>query len=239
VARARLRAASGETGTAARELHELARRFAELGADAVALVNWQSELAPLEARLGNRVEALALAENGVEATRRWGGARALAKALTANAELHDARDALYLFEEALSLLVPLRAPLEQARALRGEGEALLARGDAEAARRSLTRGLELATRCDARPLAAHLHDRLVAAGGRPRRPATGGASALTAAELRVAELAAEGRSNREISGELYLAMRTVEFHLSNAYRKLGIASRSQLREALRRPQSFP
>jgi DNA-binding CsgD family transcriptional regulator len=55
-----------------------------------------------------------------------------------------------------------------------------------------------------------------------------GWDALTAAERRVALLAADGRRNTEIAGRLYLAPRTVEQHLSAAYRKLGIRSRAQL-----------
>jgi DNA-binding CsgD family transcriptional regulator len=56
--------------------------------------------------------------------------------------------------------------------------------------------------------------------------------ALTPSELRVARLAAEGRSNREIAHELYVTLKTIEGHLGRAYAKLGIEGRVQLREAL-------
>lgn len=69
-------------------------------------------------------------------------------------------------------------------------------------------------------------------GARPRRPATSGAEALTPGELRIAALAAERLSNREIAESLFLTRRTVEMHLSNAYRKLGIGSREELPGAL-------
>jgi DNA-binding NarL/FixJ family response regulator len=55
---------------------------------------------------------------------------------------------------------------------------------------------------------------------------------LTASEARVAQLAAEARSNRQIAQELYVTPKTVELHLSNAYRKLGIRSRRELPTAL-------
>jgi DNA-binding CsgD family transcriptional regulator len=56
--------------------------------------------------------------------------------------------------------------------------------------------------------------------------------ALTPSELRVARLAAEGRSNREIAYELYVTLKAVEGHLARAYTKLGIEGRSQLARAL-------
>jgi DNA-binding CsgD family transcriptional regulator len=51
---------------------------------------------------------------------------------------------------------------------------------------------------------------------------------LTATERRVAQLVASGRTNREVAAELYMGLRTVEAHLSHAYRKVGVRSRSEL-----------
>jgi DNA-binding CsgD family transcriptional regulator len=60
-----------------------------------------------------------------------------------------------------------------------------------------------------------------------------GPEALTPAEFRVARLAAEeAKTNRDVAQALFITMRTVEVHLTNAYRKLGITSRRELREAL-------
>jgi DNA-binding CsgD family transcriptional regulator len=56
--------------------------------------------------------------------------------------------------------------------------------------------------------------------------------ALTPSELRVARLAADGRSNREIAGELYVTLKAIEGHLARAYAKLGIEGRGQLADAL-------
>ena len=53
-------------------------------------------------------------------------------------------------------------------------------------------------------------------------------SELTATELRVAELAAQGMANKQIAASLVVTVNTVEFHLRNTYAKLGIRSRSQL-----------
>lgn len=55
---------------------------------------------------------------------------------------------------------------------------------------------------------------------------------LTASERRVVELAAPGATNREVGDALYVSPKTVAMHLSNAYRKLGVASRHELAKAL-------
>jgi DNA-binding CsgD family transcriptional regulator len=64
-------------------------------------------------------------------------------------------------------------------------------------------------------------------GGRRR-----GDGGLTASERRVVELAAEGRSNKEIAAALYVTVNTVETHLARAYAKLGVRSRAQLASRL-------
>jgi DNA-binding CsgD family transcriptional regulator len=61
----------------------------------------------------------------------------------------------------------------------------------------------------------------------------GGEQQLTAAELRIANLAVAGLTNKDIAAELYLSGKTVEAHLSRVYRKLGIRSRMSLGPALR------
>jgi DNA-binding NarL/FixJ family response regulator len=80
--------------------------------------------------------------------------------------------------------------------------------------------------------AAPARSELYATGARPRTTATGGVGALTASERRVAAFAAEGQSNRDIAQALFVTPKTVEVHLSNAYRKLGIRSRRELAGAL-------
>jgi DNA-binding NarL/FixJ family response regulator len=55
---------------------------------------------------------------------------------------------------------------------------------------------------------------------------------ITPHEMRIAKLVTEGMTNGEISSTLHVSRRTVEFHLTNLYRKLGIARRSQIATAL-------
>jgi DNA-binding CsgD family transcriptional regulator len=96
----------------------------------------------------------------------------------------------------------------------------------------LHEGLDLAARCGANLLAGRAREELLAAGARPRRPALAGPDALTPAELRVAQHAAQDLSTREIAQHLFVTAKTVETHLTRAYRKLGISSRRELPAAL-------
>ena len=66
----------------------------------------------------------------------------------------------------------------------------------------------------------------------PRRRAPEAWAQLTPQELQIAQLAAEGLSNREIGERLYLSHRTVGSHLYRLFPKLGVTSRTQLRDAL-------
>jgi DNA-binding CsgD family transcriptional regulator len=93
----------------------------------------------------------------------------------------------------------------------------------------------LATTCGAASLTARAERELLATGARPRRVALSGVASLTPSERRVAEMAAEGPTNREIAQALFVTQRTVEVHLTSIYRKLGISSRSQLASALAQP----
>ena len=73
---------------------------------------------------------------------------------------------------------------------------------------------------------------LRASGERTRRRAPGAWAQLSPQELQIAQLAADGLSNREIGEQLYLSHRTVESHLYRLFPKLGVTSRAQLRDAL-------
>lgn len=120
-----------------------------------------------------------------------------------------------------------------ARVLRAKidlGAALAARKD-PAARPILREVLDLCTRNGATVLAERARKNLLAAGGRPRRAYVTGFDALTPSEQRVARLAASGLSNPAIAQSLFLTRKTIETHLSNVYRKLGIRSREQLPRA--------
>ena len=92
-----------------------------------------------------------------------------------------------------------------------------------AARETLEWALAMFEELGARPWAEKTRDELWRISGR-HAPSDD----LTEAERRVARLAADGRHNKEIAAELFLSVGTVERHLTNAYRKLGVRSRTEL-----------
>jgi DNA-binding CsgD family transcriptional regulator len=126
---------------------------------------------------------------------------------------------------------PVAAPppvATQARELIERGATLRARGARVEAREPLRQALDLAHRLEEPELVTRALAELVASGARPRRAASSGLDSLTTQERRVAGMAAAGSSNRDISEQLFVTDKTVEGHLANVYRKLGINSRSQI-----------
>lgn len=190
---------------------------------------WRSLRAEALAGLGREDEAAALLEEELAAARRWGAPGTVGRTLRRLAALRRDEAAL---REAVDLLAASTARLEHARALLDLGTLVrLDRRPAEA-RDPLRAALELATACGATPVIDAARAELHASGARPRSAALSGPGSLTASERRVADLAAAGRTNRDIAQELYVTAKTVEVHLSSTYRKLGIRSRHELAGAL-------
>jgi DNA-binding NarL/FixJ family response regulator len=182
-------------------------------------------------RLGQADEALELMSENLRLARRWGAAGTVARALRELGELQG-EAGLPLLAEAVEVVDGSLARLEHARALAALGAALRRARRPTEAREPLREALELASRCGAEGVVEHARSELHASGARPRREALSGPAALTPSERRVVDLAAAGQTNRDIAQELYVTPKTVEVHLSNAYRKLGIGSRRELTAAL-------
>jgi DNA-binding CsgD family transcriptional regulator len=180
--------------------------------------------------LEETAQASALATDDVEAARRFGAPRHLGIALRTLA-LVEQRDRLDLLDESSAVLQDSQDRIELARTLVELGSALRRYGRRRDARDQLRHGLDIAHDCGGTLVADRARAELLAAGARPRRPRVTGRDALTASERRVASLAKDGLSNREIALELFLSPKTVEMHLSHAYRKLQIHSRAQLAHA--------
>jgi DNA-binding CsgD family transcriptional regulator len=208
----------------------------DLAARCGAVVNpgwapWRSLKARALDGLGETEAALELAGEELVHARSFGSPSIVGRALRVLGTLERDRGLEHL-RESVELLERSTAKLELAFALTALGAALRRRREPSEAREPLRRALELAVRCGATPLSEQVRSELHAAGGRPRRTALTGVESLTASERRVADLAAEGRTNKEIAQALYVTPKTVELHLSHAYAKLGIRSRRQLDQAL-------
>jgi DNA-binding CsgD family transcriptional regulator len=182
--------------------------------------------------LGDASRARRLADAELSDVRRFEGRRALGVALRAAGLARGGKGGLTALEESVAVLSQSPAKLEWAWSLIEWGAALRRGGRRHDARQALSQGLDAAARCAARPLIAYAREELHVAGARPRRDWTSGVEALTPSELRVARLALEGRSNRQIAQDLYLSIKTVEGHLARAYGKLGITMRSELAQVL-------
>ncbi len=228
-ARARLRLAQGDARAALADLLAVGRRQAAMREPNPATLDWRSRTALAYAALGRRPAALTLAREELELARRYGAPRAIGIALRTLAVLADDLNGL---EEAVDVLAASPARLEHAYALADLGVALRHRRRVVEAREPLRQALDLAIGCGAEPLAERARTELAIAGARPRREQLSGIEALTANERRVAAMAADGRSNREIAQALYVSHKTVEKHLTAAYRKLRVDGRDDLATVL-------
>ncbi len=184
--------------------------------------------------LGDSDAAATVAHNALEAAIATGVRRAVGGALRVSGLVHGGMEGLEQLRQAVEILAESPSLLWRAEALVDYGAALRRHGQRTAARDPLREGMDLAHRCGAAPLTERAADELRAAGARPRRMTEAGADALTPSERRVAELAAAGKTNKDIAQSLFVTLRTVEMHLSNAYTKLGIDSRRGLTGALAR-----
>ena len=232
IARGRLRGAEGRLEEALGDFLECGQRCGRLGVVTQSGAPWRGEAALVYAALGNTGEALRLAGEQLGLARAFGRPRTLGISLRARGLIEGGETGLALLREAVKTLERSQSPLELARALSDYGAALRRAGCRVQARAELERALDLAHRLGARRIAAGARAELIAAGAKPRRDAITGRDALTAGELRVARLAAEGMTNREIAQALFISTMTTKAHLSRVYRKLEITRRGQLADAL-------
>jgi DNA-binding CsgD family transcriptional regulator len=228
-ARGRLRIARGEVREGLEDLlrcGELQRRYGSSR-----LMDWPFEAARTLAKL-DREQAAELARDGLAAARRFGAPGLLCRALRAAGIVTGGEEGLELLEEAVSVVEPSPSRLEAAYALADLGTELVGRRRRREGREVLRLAIEAAQRCGATALEERIRGALGAGGGRPARLELRGLDALTPAERRVCDFAAGELTNREIAQTLFVTEKTVELHLTNAYRKLEIRSRFQLRSVI-------
>jgi DNA-binding CsgD family transcriptional regulator len=230
--RARLRLAQHRPEQAHADLSAAADGWRRLGVSHPVLAAWRVPESEALVALDEMAEAHRVAEEHLALAERVGMPGPQAAGLRALARTVGAKESVDLLERGEALLAGTPERLEYARVLVDLGAALRRANRREAAREALHRALALTERAGMRLLARRARQELAATGARPRRAAVTGIDSLTSAEHRVAALAAQGLSNREIAQQLYVTRRTVETHLTHVFGKLGVSTRADLAGSL-------
>jgi DNA-binding CsgD family transcriptional regulator len=137
-------------------------------------------------------------------------------------------DATAHFEDALRIHADLPCPFETARTLLCYGEVLRRNRRRADARSRIHQALQTFHELEAAPWIERARAELRASGETARKRVPFTAFELTPQELQIALMVADGASNQRVAAALFLSAKTVEYHLSKTYRKIGVASRAEL-----------
>lgn len=227
----------GRLEAALSALDRCARAATRTGVVEPNVARWQGDRIEVLARLGRAAEAsealAALRDHAAVSPTPWTLATVdRCAALLAS----DDGEATLAHGRAVARLDDAGDALEAARQRLALGERLRRGRQRRSAREPLRAALVAFERAGATPWAARTGVELRATGGTPE-PGAGSdvpsrVDELTPRELRVALLVADGRTNPEVAAELFLSRKTVEHHLSQIYRKLGLRSRTELAREL-------
>jgi DNA-binding CsgD family transcriptional regulator len=190
------------------------------------------ELIEAASRTGRMTEAKVAFEQLEESTDASGTDWAQGIQARCRALLSEGEEAEGLYREAIDrfLLTRLRPDIGRTRLLYGEW--LRRQQRQRDARDQLRRAHELFVEFGMSAFANRAEAELLATGERARKRTVDTQVDLTPQEARISRMAAEGATNQEIAGQLFISTATVEYHLSKVYRKLGIRSRTQLANTL-------
>ena len=177
---------------------------------------------------GDAAAAQAEADAALGWARTWGTPGAIGQALAIAGPIRGGDAGIANLRDAVEQLERSPARRELALALIELGGALRRGGERAAAREPLRRALAIATAGGLVATADRARDELRVTGAKLRRPELTGLGSLTPSERRIVDLAAGGATNAEIAQGLFVTVKTVEMHLGNAYRKLGVGSRRDL-----------
>lgn len=224
-----VRAAHGDHERALEDYARAARLMGD-HRDNASIVQWRELSAWSSAALGRVGEARALGEEALDHARRWGAPRALGFALRTLARVSPVEDALTYLAEAEQLFERVDCGDQLVLTWIQRAQVLLTEDPASRAEAVgvLRRARERARAAGLVPITARATRMLVRAGETVVEEHEDGMLPLTPGERRVVELAAAGHTNRQIAHQLFVTVKAVEWHLSNAYRKLGISSRTEL-----------
>lgn len=195
-------------------------------------IRWQAlhELVEAAARAGDPETASRATEELTMRARVSGTEWALGVAARARALTSTGSDAEEHYLEAIERLGNCRMGAFLARTHLVYGEWLRREGRRHDAREQLRTAHAFLSKMGAEPFAVRAARELRATGEHPRKRTAQPTDGLTAQELTIARLVATGATSREVGAQLFLSPRTIEAHLRNIFRKLGITSRRQLKE---------
>jgi DNA-binding CsgD family transcriptional regulator len=224
----------GRIGEAIAKLEPAGRFSFERGLREPGVAPWAADLAEAYVRDDRRADAEQTVTVLDEQARGLGRAGALAavarcRGLLAGRDSFDGH-----FEEALRYHARSPNPFERARTQLCFGERLRRARRRVQARERLRDALATFDHLGARPWAERARAELRASGETARRRDAFAAKSLTERELQVALVVAQGATTREAAAALFLSAKTVEFHLSHIYRKVGVRSRTELAGLLAR-----
>lgn len=206
----------------------LARIVGERPAADPEVLQWEPDLIEAYVRAGRRMDAEVALREFADAARRSGDAGHLPRPAGATACSPTATGSRSTSARRWQATPP---PFETARTRLCFGERLRRAGRRVEARENLQAALRTFDRLGAQPWSERARGELGTAVGSSdqRRTVT---EYLTSQELRVALAIADGSTNRQTAAALFLSTKTIEFHLRNIYRKLGIGSRTELVRAI-------
>lgn len=237
-ARGEYHLATGALRSALHDFQFCGRRMAGWQLDLSALIPWRTYAARACLSLGRRKQATRLIDEELEylgsrhPRERGAALRVLAATLSP-------AERIPVLRESASLLEQCGDRLELAHCLADLGDTYRELNDHREARGAVRAARTLAEQCGVPLLLPSSASRLEPA---TRSPATASVvTGLSAAEMQVAELAAQGHTNREIASKLFVTISTIEQHLTRVYRKLNVKSRNDLpgRLRLHRPGAIP
>ncbi|MFE9888509.1 AAA family ATPase [Streptomyces scopuliridis] len=228
-----LPAAQGDVSGALHDFLDCGRRLSAPAGMSPFLLPWRTGAAMCRLAKGDRSGALVLAREELRLAQAWNTPRSVGRALHGVAVATAGRDGLELGAEAVRILRQSPDARDLISALLSHGRQLAASGRRTRAREHYQEAARHAERLGSVRLRIDAERDLRTVGVRRPSASFTGSESLTGSELRVAELAARGHTNTEISHLLQVTRRTVESHLTRSYSKLGINGRDELRTALR------
>ena len=232
LAQAQVPAARGDHDAVLRALEPVMASTRPEGVDEPRFWPWQDLYGEALVGTGRLVEAGVFLGPLEESAQVRGRASMAARLARVRGRLEAARGRLSAAEEAFGRAAAeserLSLPFQRGLTELAHGQVLRRAGQRRAAAQRLSAARDRFVGLRARPYAQRCEQELAACGLAPAKRRESDPSRLTAQELAVARLVAAGMSNRQVASELFISIKTVQFHLTHVYAKLGVSSRAEL-----------